>query len=70
MTDGFPEYKILQKRLENLEREMTMLRNDVDALCTDTRGFRADLDRLVLMIIGGRGYDGLCQAGGRRRDYR
>lgn len=52
MVDGFPEYKLLQKRLDALERQMQTLRNDVDNLLKDSRGFRADLDRLVFLLIG------------------
>jgi hypothetical protein len=51
-VDGFPEYKIIQKRVDALEREMATLRTDVDALLKDNRGFRADLDRLVFLLIG------------------
>lgn len=52
MADGFPEYKLLQKRLETVEREMASLSQSVKDLGKESRSYRADLNRLVLMVIG------------------
>jgi len=51
-VDGFPEYKLVQKRLDALEREMISLRSDVDTLVKDNRSHQSDLDRLVYFLMG------------------
>jgi hypothetical protein len=52
VSDGFPEFKLLQKRIETLEREMSSLSLSVEGLRKESTSHRADLDRLVLMVIG------------------
>lgn len=52
MADGFPEYKILQRRIEVLEQQMTSMSTTTEELRKDSGSHKADLNRLVLMVIG------------------
>ena len=53
MADGFTEYKMLFKKVEGLERDIQMQQADFERL-TEARcpACRADIDRLILMVVG------------------
>ncbi|MCK6629357.1 MAG: hypothetical protein L6R45_29795 [Anaerolineae bacterium] len=53
MNDEFSEHKTLQtKRIQDLERAMTVLRADLAELKNRDQGLRTELDKLWQIVVG------------------
>lgn|GEM_PF-5334434 len=53
MNDEFSEHKTLQtKRIQDLERAMTVLRADLAELKNRDQGIRTELDKLWQIVVG------------------